>query len=166
MAVAEPLRRAFDEIGSILAAEFELAGLFGVDAIVAGDRVWPVEVNPRYTASAEIIERACGAAHRLARGGMQGWHIACGCAKRRGPDLGQSHSDGELVVSPRLAAHLAALPPEHGWEAVADLPLAGSQVLATQPVLTVFAAGPDPAAVAAALQSRLAEVERLIDQHC
>ena len=57
----ERLTGVFSEIGSALAAEFDLAGLFGVDAVVTGETVWPVEVNPRYTASVEVIERATGA---------------------------------------------------------------------------------------------------------
>ena len=128
-----------------------------------------MEVNPRYTASAEIIERACGAP-------LMAWHVAAcrdgtlpaAVPSAGGPTWGKAilTAARDLVVSPGLAAHLAAMPPEQGWEAVADLPLAGSQVLATQPVLTVFAAGSDPAAVAESLQSRLADVERLIDQHC
>ncbi len=49
---------AFASIGDVLASSFGLVGLFGVDAIVNADGVWPVEVNPRYTASVEVLERA------------------------------------------------------------------------------------------------------------
>ena len=44
----------------MLADRFELSGLFGVDFILDGDQVWTLEVNPRYTASVEIVERATG----------------------------------------------------------------------------------------------------------
>ena len=40
--------------------QFELIGLFGVDFILDGDTVWTLEVNPRYTASVEIVERFTG----------------------------------------------------------------------------------------------------------
>ncbi len=49
---------AFEQIGRVLCREFPLRGLFGVDAIIADEKVWPVEVNPRYTASVEVLERA------------------------------------------------------------------------------------------------------------
>ena len=45
-------------ICSRLAAAFGLRGLFGVDFIWDGERAWAVEVNPRPTASLEVIEAA------------------------------------------------------------------------------------------------------------
>jgi len=48
-------------LGSTLAAAFGLVGLFGVDLVMRGGCPWPVEVNPRYTASVEVLERALGA---------------------------------------------------------------------------------------------------------
>ncbi len=47
-------------IGRVIAEAFELLGLFGVDLVIDGDKVWTIEVNPRYTASVEIVERAMG----------------------------------------------------------------------------------------------------------
>ena len=45
-------------ICSRLAAAFGLRGPFGVDFIWDGERAWVVEVNPRPTASLEVIEAA------------------------------------------------------------------------------------------------------------
>ena len=39
---------------------FGLAGWFGVDFILRDGIPWPVEINPRYTASVEIHELASG----------------------------------------------------------------------------------------------------------
>ena len=47
-------------MGATLAASFGLIGLFGVDLILRDDVPWPVEVNPRYTASVEVLELALG----------------------------------------------------------------------------------------------------------
>jgi uncharacterized protein len=47
-------------ICSRLAAAFGLRGLFGVDFVWDGERAWTVEVNPRPTASLEVIEAAYG----------------------------------------------------------------------------------------------------------
>ena len=49
-------------ICSRLAAAFGLRGHFGVDFIWDGERAWVVEVNPRPTASLEVIEAARGVA--------------------------------------------------------------------------------------------------------
>lgn len=45
-------------IGSALTAEFGLRGLFGVDAISRNGELYPLEINPRYTASVEVLELA------------------------------------------------------------------------------------------------------------
>jgi uncharacterized protein len=54
-----PLDQA-QAICSRLAAAFGLRGLFGVDFVWDGERAWTVEVNPRPTASLEVIEAAYG----------------------------------------------------------------------------------------------------------
>ena len=57
-AVSEGLKRRLDSMGWVLASEFALVGLFGVDYILSDGEPWPVEVNPRYTASVEVLELA------------------------------------------------------------------------------------------------------------
>src|SRR5262249_36054714 len=47
------MEHAWLRLGNALAAGFQLQGLFGVDCIVRDQIPWPVEVNPRYTASVE-----------------------------------------------------------------------------------------------------------------
>ncbi len=52
------LQERLERIGHVLANGCGLRGLFGVDCIVCNGIPWPVEVNPRYTASVEVIEHA------------------------------------------------------------------------------------------------------------
>jgi predicted ATP-grasp superfamily ATP-dependent carboligase len=47
-------------IGETLARAGGLLGLFGIDFVLRDDVPWPVEVNPRYTASVEVHEYATG----------------------------------------------------------------------------------------------------------
>src|SRR5262249_36432055 len=54
------LRASLIRTGTVLAARCGLRGLFGVDGILREGVFWPVEVNPRYTASAEVLEYATG----------------------------------------------------------------------------------------------------------
>jgi hypothetical protein len=49
-----------ENLGRVLAAGCGLRGLFGVDGIWRRDMLLPVEINPRYTASVEVLEHACG----------------------------------------------------------------------------------------------------------
>jgi uncharacterized protein len=53
------LERQIVRCGPILGSEFRLRGLFGVDFMIDADSVaWLTEVNPRYTASVEVLEAA------------------------------------------------------------------------------------------------------------
>jgi predicted ATP-grasp superfamily ATP-dependent carboligase len=47
-------------LGQLLAEACHLRGIFGVDFILHDDRSHVVEVNPRYTASIEVLERCLG----------------------------------------------------------------------------------------------------------
>ena len=53
-------RRSLERLGHVLAAGCGLRGLFGVDGVWREGTFWPVEVNPRYTASVEVLEYATG----------------------------------------------------------------------------------------------------------
>src|SRR5262245_49383240 len=54
-------RQELVRIGAALGERCALVGLFGVDFVLHEGRPWVVEVNPRYTASVEVLERATGA---------------------------------------------------------------------------------------------------------
>jgi predicted ATP-grasp superfamily ATP-dependent carboligase len=58
--IAAAVRARIRKVGEALAAAFGLIGLFGVDLILRDGVPWPVEVNPRYTASVEVLELALG----------------------------------------------------------------------------------------------------------
>ena len=47
-------------LAEVLAAAARLRGLFGIDLVINDRGAWPVEVNPRYTGSAEVLESASG----------------------------------------------------------------------------------------------------------
>jgi uncharacterized protein len=53
-------RDALRQLGEVLRSGCSLRGLFGVDFILKDGQPWPVEVNPRYTASIEVLEHATG----------------------------------------------------------------------------------------------------------
>lgn len=158
---ADPRRdAALARIGNVLASEFELRGVFGVDFVDDGQQVWSVEINPRFTASIEILERAGGFSavgqHLSAcRDGIltdppnkfdaAGWHA------KRVIYAGREAIVSEDFTASALDANQNGLPP-----AVADIPPQGTTLKPGQPVMTVFASGPsrDAAASALELQSR------------
>lgn len=53
-----PRRTQIQSVGEVLAREFELRGLFGIDFVDDGQTAWLTEINPRYTASMELLEYA------------------------------------------------------------------------------------------------------------
>jgi hypothetical protein len=49
-----PVRQSLREIAQILAQDLHPRGLFGID-FVLGEQLWPLEINPRPTASVEVL---------------------------------------------------------------------------------------------------------------
>lgn len=161
------LRRSFEALGARLTAAFGLVGAFGSDVIVtaAGD-VHVLEVNPRPTASMELVERATGwslaAAHLAARTDGAGpspaatadgvWGKAIAFVPR-GPIAG---------ALPRILAAADPWTRADGASAIADIPAADAPLVPGTPLLTVFARGPNRAAVAAELRSRVTRLRRLV----
>lgn len=58
--ISEGVTCQLGEIGSCLANAFNLRGWFGVDLVIESEQAWLLEVNPRFTASMELLDgRAC-----------------------------------------------------------------------------------------------------------
>ncbi|MFM8984784.1 MAG: ATP-grasp domain-containing protein [Planctomycetia bacterium] len=144
-----------------------LRGVVGVDFLVdAAGTPWVVEVNPRPTASMELLERASGesiaAAHVSACGG-------------RPPSAGATPGSAGLrqakavIYAPRqLRVDEAAVTRLLGlrtlWSAaadrpaIADIPRPEGCIPAGGPICTVFAAAPAAPAAVAELQRRAAAI--------
>ena len=123
---------AIRSIGEILGKSLGLRGLFGVDGILAGKSFTPVEINPRYTASAEVIERATGVP-------SVSWQAAAfGVGPI--PEVGRPRRvvAKEIVYASRETAVSADL---RQMEGLADIPEPGSVIPAGWPILTVLAEG-------------------------
>ncbi|MEM1099057.1 MAG: ATP-grasp domain-containing protein [Planctomycetota bacterium] len=70
VALTKADRAALSHLGVVLTQRCDLRGVFGVDLIRdRKGRWWPVEVNPRWPASALVLERAGGGAFLGERGG-------------------------------------------------------------------------------------------------
>jgi predicted ATP-grasp superfamily ATP-dependent carboligase len=155
--VAPDVAIAVDRIGRVLAAAFGLVGIFGVDLILAHGRPWPIEVNPRYTASSEALEWALGRS-------LLAEHLrACGQEVACSPHPG---SPGRFVAKAILrAGRPARWPDDDGlgppnfdptrFPEAADVPDLGTRFKAGDPVLTVFAPGETPSDARRRLATRL-----------
>ena len=140
-----------------LTEAFGLVGVNGVDFIVRGDGV-PIatEVNPRWSASMELAERAFGLSmfavharacagtlprfdHERARRGMRG-------------------AVGKAVLWAPRALRAGDTSRWLGRDGVRDVPRPGERIARGRPVCTAFAAGADVARCRAALERQAARL--------
>jgi uncharacterized protein len=133
-----------------VARDYDLVGLNNVDFIAKDGAAYPVEVNPRWSASVELVERAHGFS-------MFGLH-ADACSRGTLPDdrlpLCLRRAVGKAIV---FARHefFARRSREWLWSRdVADVPRSGTIIAAGSPICTVFAEAPTPDECYAALIRR------------
>jgi predicted ATP-grasp superfamily ATP-dependent carboligase len=148
-------------LASAVAEEFDLVGVNGIDFIARDTRPFAIEVNPRWTASTELAERACGlnvfAAH------------ADACSLGALPDLdfaaarSPAQALGKAIVFAREDVTIGDPSKWLGDSSVRDVPHAGERIRSGRPVCTVFAAGRDDAACYAALVCRAERVYADLD---
>ena len=136
--------RQWRRIGEVISAEFELEGLFGVDAIRREDGIYPVEVNPRYTASVEVLELALG---------CRAIKLHCDACNKRLPDC-EGEGGGKLIGKAILFAPADLTFTECGGDgfSIADIPAPGASLQQGQPILTVLVDGDSIASVTHSLK--------------
>jgi predicted ATP-grasp superfamily ATP-dependent carboligase len=144
-----------------------LRGVVGVDFMVdAAGTPWVVEVNPRPTASMELLERATGesiaAAHISACGGpVPPAGMTPGAADLRHAKA-VVYTPRQLRVDEAAVTRLLGLrrlwSPVTDQPAIADIPRPGGCIPAGGPICTVFAAAPAVPAAVAELQRRAAAI--------
>lgn len=142
-----------------LARHHALVGLVSVDALVAGDAVTILELNPRPGASLDAYAQALGL-------DLFGLHLAA-CAGRLPPaPSADDQAAGSLIVYARRAVTVAAGFVWPDW--CADLSPPGTRIAAGGPIATVLAGDSDPLGVRALLAARacdlLSRIERVGNQ--
>ena len=143
-----------------VAAEFHLVGVNGIDFIISEDVPYPVEVNPRWSASMELVERAYGLS-------MFGIHAAA-CATGTLPnfDLRAARQRptvwGKAIVFTREPATAPDTRPWLDDSSVRDVPHPGESFAAGQPVCTVLAESDDVARCYEALVARALAVYEML----
>jgi predicted ATP-grasp superfamily ATP-dependent carboligase len=135
---------ALTKLGNTLTAACGLRGLFGVDGIERDGTFWPVEINPRYTASVEVLEFATGL-QTLA------WHrqIFDPTCPPPAPERPASACVGKAILFARADL---VFPADGPWTqglsvpglieempTFADVPRPGETIRAGRPILTCFA---------------------------
>ena len=152
----ESLERQIVRYGETIGSEFRLRGLFGIDFVVENDAVaWLTEVNPRYTASAEIFESALGipllADHVLASAEFDETgrsrqiaddlqaRLQAACRTRAGRIWGKAVVYAPFTLrAPRLADLTSLTAYGNGGARIADRPRPGTVIPARAPLCTLL----------------------------
>jgi predicted ATP-grasp superfamily ATP-dependent carboligase len=153
---SETICRQITETGVVLASEFKLRGLFGIDFVLKQSAAWPTEINPRYTASVEIYEfalgmpllewhcRACQVyeSRRVSRLLVEEFQAALGAARwQKAAGLSAKavvYAPFSLRVPDLIELERSVDFRTDGVE-IADRPRAGSEIVAKAPVCTLLA---------------------------
>jgi uncharacterized protein len=161
---APETNRTWQRIGELLAGEFALRGLFGVDAILHNEVPWPIEVNPRYTASIEVLERSLDiAALQLHRAAFEDIPVPASIRNQPGAPL----TWGKAILFARKDVVFPPVGPWHGvtvdgdpW--LADIPHPGEPIVTGHPVLTLFDTGQNASDCLVRLQESAQALDRTL----
>jgi uncharacterized protein len=140
-------------IAAVLTRELGLVGLNGIDFIARSGVPYAIEVNPRYSASMELIERAHGVS-------LFGIH-AKSCAGHMPEPLGCAGAvQGKAIVFARQDAVVSRsrLWMSRTW--LADVPRPGEYIGQGRPICTVFAHARHPGRCQQLLARRARQVYR------
>ncbi|HEV2969446.1 MAG TPA: ATP-grasp domain-containing protein [Pirellulales bacterium] len=165
LAVSPDASDRIHELGIVLARAFDLVGLFSVDLISNGDQIWPIEVNPRYTASVEVLERAYGinavslhvAACRRSSDDEKTLSAnvassAFECRNRVATGKAVLYSTASWLVGADFSEWAERQNQGHDWPILADIPATGTAIRPGHPIITVLVGGCDEPSVVSSLQ--------------
>lgn len=155
----EPLFEHACRLAAAVTAEFGLVGVNGVDFVAAHGVPFAIEVNPRYTASMELVERAYGISifethARACAGSLPELSVPRYAVETR----------GKAVVYARR--RVTPLDTER-WLAdpdLRDVPVAGEPIAPGHPICTIFACERDPERCIVALARRAAGLYRTLER--
>jgi predicted ATP-grasp superfamily ATP-dependent carboligase len=150
--VDERLWQCAESLARSAVAEFGLVGVNGIDCVERDGILYPIELNPRWSSSMELVERASGVS-------MFGVH-ADACLDGRVPPApaGGGRAHGKAIVFAREPVVAGDTRPWLEDPAVADVPHPGDRIAAGDPVCTLFAAAPAGESCVAALAARAASI--------
>jgi predicted ATP-grasp superfamily ATP-dependent carboligase len=161
--LAAEMQRQIERTGDELARCFSLRGLFGIDFVQDAGIAFPVEVNPRYTASVEVLEQALGVSAIALHAEAFGASVAGSPGGVSGPRIVAKAIlyAPENIVIPALDAFLSP-DPIRSLPDFADLPETGAQIPRGRPICTVLAAGTTREECLRQLNERLALLRRAL----
>ena len=134
--LTEPVVSSAIAMATCVTEQFGLVGLNGIDFLVCDELPYAIEVNPRWCASMELVERHYGVS-------MFGVHAAA-CSDGVLPSFDLRAQQAATVTGKAIvfARHDVVVGDTQSWlgdETVRDVPRPGERLSAGQPICTVFA---------------------------
>jgi len=140
-------------VAEVIAEACGLKGMNGIDFIAQNAIPFAIEVNPRYSASVELVERAFGiSVFQLHVDGCQERLPTSVKIPRRFPAIGKA------IVYARRAMTAGDTRRWLDDPSIADIPWPGERIQAGHPICTVFATGRSAAECELRLRSRAERV--------
>jgi hypothetical protein len=167
--VDESQRGACQRLGNVIAQGCELRGIFGVDCVTRDGHLWPVEVNPRYTASVEVLELALGISLIARHARIFTPLIKCipdsiPCPSRRivGKAILFARESVDFPANGPWLDSLKVNPGSFQVPLFADIPHPGERIAAGRPVLTLFSEDASVEDCVRSLKQKVAELEKTL----
>ena len=149
-------------LADVAAREIGLVGVNGIDFVALDGVPFPVEINPRWSASMELVERAYGTSvfELHAR--------ACEAGDLPDFDLNRVRTGARAFGKAILfARHDILCDDTRAWlsdASIRDVPHPGEHIPAGRPVCTIFAEAADAVACEFALRQRAATLYAVLDE--
>lgn len=156
------------ELGAAITEWADLRGLWGLDFVLRDEIPVPIEINPRYPASIEVLELACGVP-------MLDRHVAV-FEKRLPEFITPPHRCRVVAKAIYYAPRRLKIPDSGPWSQAevyaatvwrrpdfADIPNPGTVIEPGQPVLTILTEATDESACLNQLKCRAAELDHLFE---
>ena len=149
-----PLLSRLEEIVNHLTSTFHLVGVNGMDFILNEGEIYPLELNPRYTASMELVEMAYGL-------NIFSIHLAA-CHGTLPPFDLRNAPDAYFGKGILFAERAAIAPATEGWweRGIRDIPFSGERIWAGSPICTLLVSGPSLEACYQALRAKADSVRQ------
>ena len=184
--VSESVQLQVERIANLLAQKYAMQGVWGVDFVLdAKGQVWPVDFNPRITASAELFEAAIARSKNKVRSLMDLHLLACCSTESDEEEFKKLAADrdafsNEENCEAKRIVFLGSKPigiDKSKWEqlsryyvpdffqsnqtgvSIADVPPIGDRIEAGRPLLTIRSRAKTEAAALALLNELFAAVE-------
>jgi predicted ATP-grasp superfamily ATP-dependent carboligase len=167
--LSKAMRARFEKLGNALAAGCALRGLFGVDCILHDGGPWLIEVNPRYTASVEVLEYAQGSSALALHAHIFNAAVSPVSERR---DLVLPSIVGKAIL---FARESLTFPTDGPWSKTlsnpadiwqipefADIPRTGEPIEKGRPICNLFTSASSVAECQERLYTRAADLERFL----